>query len=100
MRALRVDFLAEHYDIGRGVRQRIAEIDEAITRQWRDALTRVRVMSPHTSWWGFFDEIDTVLLFRQHHRVYVQALVQDNLPHNRISFDSKMTTSPFPGLHW
>ena len=32
MRALHADFLAKHYDIGRGVRQRIAEIDVAIPR--------------------------------------------------------------------
>ena len=80
--------------------RRIVEIDAAIPRQWCDALTGAHKMPPHAGWWGFFDEIDTVLLVGQHHYVYVLALIQDNLPHIRISFDFEMSTAPFPGLRW
>ena len=71
MRALPAHFLAKHYDIGRGVRERIAKIDAAIPRQWRGALIGAHKMPPHMGWWGFFDETGTVLLVRQHRRVYV-----------------------------
>lgn len=60
---LDTDFVATHYDMGRGVADRLIEIDSAIPLKW-DAVMRDTVQMPlHSGWDGLFQQ-GTLLLVR------------------------------------
>ncbi|KAI5058147.1 hypothetical protein GOP47_0026317 [Adiantum capillus-veneris] len=85
-RLLTSDFLAEHYEIGRGIVQRMSEINAAIPQHWWDVISGTVEIDVHWGWWVYFDDVGTLMLVRDHRRFFVPAETQDCLPHIRIIF--------------
>ena len=61
-RLLDIEFIAAHFDIGRGIQARLLEIEDAIPYTWQGILRGDNTLPEHVGWWGFFSSQGAPLL--------------------------------------
>lgn len=98
-RLLDIDTLAAHFDISRGVRPRIAEIEAAIPEAWHQATRGGVTLPDHLGWWGCFSSQGTPLWARHGRMLFTLHPVQDGSPHVRLSFEYA-SDETLPDLAW
>ena len=97
---LDVDFLAEHFDIGRGIRPRLAEIEDAILEAWQQIIRCDNTLPEHVGWWGHFSSQGAPLLARYVDMLFVPADKQDLSGHVRLSFVDTLGIPQFSAFSW